>query len=85
VSFPAALSPEEFIAKEEARTANAQDPTTYVNYKAEEMCKVAKGIDSPLGEALLAFHNRWAKRSTGRIAGTARLVGKPDVITSKSF
>jgi hypothetical protein len=57
--IPAALSPEEYIAKEEARNANAQDPTTYVNYKAEEMCKAAKGIDSPLGEALLAFHKRW--------------------------
>jgi hypothetical protein len=57
-SSPAALSPEEFIAKDEARNANAQDPTTYVNYKAEEMCKAAKGIDSALGEALLAFHNR---------------------------
>jgi hypothetical protein len=57
-SSPAALSPKEFIAKEEARNANEQDPT-YVNYKAEEMCKAAKRIDSPLGEALLAFHNRW--------------------------
>ena len=57
MGFPAALSPEEFIAKKAARNANAQNPT-YVNYKAEEMCKAAKGIDSPLGEALLAFHNR---------------------------
>ena len=56
---PADLSTEEFIAEEEARNANAQDPTTYVNHKAEEMCKAAKGIDSPLGEALLAFHKRW--------------------------
>jgi hypothetical protein len=62
----AALSPEEFIAKEEARNANAQDPTTYVNYKAEEMCKAAKGIDSPLGEALLAFQNAGASDRTNR-------------------
>jgi hypothetical protein len=58
---PAELSPEEFIAQEEARNANAQDPsdTDYVNHKVDEMCKAAKGIDSPLGEALLAFHKRW--------------------------
>jgi hypothetical protein len=58
---PAELSPEEFIAQEEARNANAQDPsdTDYVNHKVDEMCKAAKGIDSPLGEALLAFHRRW--------------------------
>ena len=56
---PAELSPEEFIAQEEARNANAQDPTTYVNHKGEEMCKASRGIDSPLGEALLAFHRRW--------------------------
>lgn len=56
---PADLSPEEFIAQEEARNANAQEPGTYVNHKAEEFIKAAKGIDSPLGEALLAFHRRW--------------------------
>ena len=58
---PAELSREEFIAQEEARNANAQDPsdTDYVNHKVDEMCKAAKGIDSPLGEALLAFHRRW--------------------------
>jgi hypothetical protein len=56
---PADLSPEEFIAQEEARNANAQEPGTYVNHKAEEFIKAAKGIDSPLGEALLAFHKRW--------------------------
>ena len=58
---PAELSLEAFIAQEGARNANAQDPsdTEYVNHKADEMCKAAKGIDSPLGEALLAFHRRW--------------------------
>ena len=58
---PADLSKQEFIAQEEARNANAQDPsdTDYVNHKVDEMCKAAKGIDSPLGEALLAFHRRW--------------------------
>ena len=58
---PTDLSKQEFIAQEEARNANAQDPsdTDYVNHKVDEMCKAAKGIDSPLGEALLAFHRRW--------------------------
>ena len=56
---PADVSAEEFIAEEEARTANAQEPGTYVNHKAEEFIKAVKGIDSPLGEALLAFHRRW--------------------------
>ena len=56
---PAELSKEEFALQEEARNRNAKDPTTFVNHKAEEMCKAAEGIDSPLGEALLAFHKRW--------------------------
>src|SRR4051794_19910088 len=56
---PADVSAEGFIAEEEARTANAQEPGTYVNHKAEEFTKAVKGIDSPLGEALLAFHRRW--------------------------
>ena len=56
---PAEVSLEEFRAKEEARNATARDPTTYVNHKADEMGKAASGIYSPLGEAVLAFHNRW--------------------------
>jgi hypothetical protein len=57
--FPADLSVEEWIARAEARNANARDPTTYVNHKVEEMCKAAQGLDTPLGKAVLAFHNRW--------------------------
>src|SRR6266568_3722051 len=38
---PADISIEELVAEEEARNANAQDPTTYVNHKSEEMCKAA--------------------------------------------
>jgi hypothetical protein len=34
---PAELSKEEFALQEEARNLNANDPTTYVNHKAEEM------------------------------------------------
>ena len=56
---PAVLSMEEFMAEEEARNATARDSTTYVNHKVEEMCKAAQGLDSPLGEAVLAFHKRW--------------------------
>ena len=53
---------EEWRAKEEARTADAQDPTTYVNHKGEEFCKAVKGIPTPLGEAILASHRRWKHR-----------------------
>jgi hypothetical protein len=56
---PADLSKQEFIAQEEARNANAQGPGTYVDHKAEEFMKATKGVHSPLGEALLAFHKRW--------------------------
>ena len=56
---PAEVSSEEFIAEEEARNANTQEPGTYVDHKAEEFTKAVKGIHSPLGEALLAFHRRW--------------------------
>ena len=56
---PAELSREEFMAQEEARNSNAQDPTDRVNHKVEEMCKAARGIYTPLGEAVLAFHRRW--------------------------
>lgn len=59
---PEGLSPEELIAKEEARTADTQDPTTYVNHKAEEFRKAVMGIPTPLGEALLANHGRWHTR-----------------------
>ncbi len=56
---PAEVSLEEFIAEEEARNANKREPGTYVDHKAEEFTNAAKGIPSPLGEALLAFHRRW--------------------------
>ena len=42
--FPGSTVAGRVHREEEARNANAQDPTTYVNYKAEEMCKAAKGI-----------------------------------------
>lgn len=56
---PADVSAEEFIAEEEARTANAKEPGTYVNHKAEEFTKAVQGFGSPLGEALLASYRRW--------------------------
>jgi hypothetical protein len=56
---PAEVSPEEFIAEEEARNANKREPGTYVDHKAEKFMTAAKGEYSPLGEALLAFHKRW--------------------------
>ena len=56
---PAEVSSEEFLAEEEARNANKLEPGTYVDHKAEEFLKAVQGIPRPLGEALLAFHNRW--------------------------
>jgi hypothetical protein len=56
---PAEVSLEEFLAEEEARNANAREPGTYVDHKTEEMCKAARGIRTPLGEAVRAFHKRW--------------------------
>ena len=56
---PAVASMQEFIEEEEARNANAKEPGTYVNHKAEEFIKAVQGIGSPLGEALLASHRRW--------------------------
>jgi hypothetical protein len=59
---PEGLPAEEWKAKEEARTADAQDPTTYVNHKGEELRKAVKGIPTPLGEAILASNRRWNNR-----------------------
>jgi Family of unknown function (DUF5681) len=56
---PEIISTEEFVAEEEARNADALDPSTYVNHKAEEFCKAVSGIRTPLGEAILASHRRW--------------------------
>jgi hypothetical protein len=56
---PAEVSLEEFLAEEEARNADKREPGTYIDHKAEEFMKAAKGEYSPLGEALLAFHRRW--------------------------
>ena len=68
---------EEFIAEEEARNANAQEPGTYVDHKAEEFMKATKGVHSPLGEALLAFHKRWvAVHPRGSITASVNL--RPD-------
>ena len=58
------LAPADCRGKSSSRKKKLETPTrkirrTYVNHKAEEMCKAARGIDSPLGEALLAFHRRW--------------------------
>jgi Family of unknown function (DUF5681) len=60
---PEGLSSEEFVAKEEARNAEAQDPSTYVNHKSEEFCKAVGRIPTPLGEAILASYRRWNKSS----------------------
>jgi hypothetical protein len=56
---PPVLTEAEFLEAEEKRNADARDPTTYVNHKAQEFCKAAAGVPTPLGEAILASHKRW--------------------------
>ena len=56
---PAPISMEEFMAEVEARNTKAREPGTYVNVKAEEFMKAAKGEPSPLGEALHAFYTKY--------------------------
>jgi hypothetical protein len=56
---PAILSEAEFMEQMESITADAKDPSTYVNHKAQEFCKAAAGVPTPLGEAILASHKRW--------------------------
>jgi hypothetical protein len=59
---PAELSQEEWIARAEARNANAVEPGTEVNVQTEEFLKAARGEPSPLGEALLAFQRKYGAR-----------------------
>lgn len=56
---PAPVSMEEFMAEEEARNAEAVEPGTVVNVKAEEFSKAVRGEPSPLGEALHAFYMKY--------------------------
>jgi hypothetical protein len=41
------------------RTAHTLEPGTFVDVRAEEFLKAARGEPSPLGEALLAFHKKY--------------------------
>jgi hypothetical protein len=59
VVVPEVLSPEEFMARAEERNALATAPTDRIDYKVEEFCKAARGIPTPLGEAIRASHRRW--------------------------
>jgi hypothetical protein len=56
---PAPITPDEFIAKEEARNAGKVEPGTEINIEIEEFLKAARGEASPLGEALQAFHKKY--------------------------
>jgi hypothetical protein len=53
------LTEAEFLEAEEKRNADARDPSTSVNHKAQEFCKAAAGVPTPLGEAILASRRRW--------------------------
>jgi hypothetical protein len=59
---PAPVTMEELMAEEEARNADAVEPGTEVNVKAEEFLKAVRGEPSPLGEALRAFHMKYGPR-----------------------
>jgi hypothetical protein len=56
---PEVSSPEEWMARVEERNALATDPTDRIDHKVEEFCKAARGIPTPLGEAIRASHRRW--------------------------
>ena len=56
---PAPLTPEEFMAKEEARNAGKVEPGTEIDVESEEFLKAARREPSPLGEALQAFHQKY--------------------------
>jgi hypothetical protein len=58
---PGAVTPEEFLAQEEARNAGKLEPGTEVNIKTEEFLKAIRGEASPLGEALQAFYEKYGK------------------------
>jgi hypothetical protein len=62
---PAELTPEEWIAEAEARSATAVEPGTQVDIKTEEFLKAARGEPSPLGEALLAFQRKYGAKGAG--------------------
>ena len=61
---PAPLTTEELMAEEEARNAEAVEPGTVVNVKAEEFLKAVRGEPSPLGEALYAFYRKYGPLSS---------------------
>jgi hypothetical protein len=56
---PAPITPDEFIAKEEARNAGKVEPGTEINIESEEFLQAVRGEESPLGEALRAFHKKY--------------------------
>ncbi len=56
---PEVLSPERFLAQEEARNVGKREPGTFVDVRAEEFLKVSGGEPSPLGEALQSFYQKY--------------------------
>jgi len=56
---PAAMTPDEWTARAAARNIGKLEPGTFVDVKAEEFLKAVRGERSPLGEALLAFHQKY--------------------------
>src|SRR5947209_14158081 len=62
---PAEVTPDEWIAQAKARNATAVEPSPEIKVEMEEFLKAARGEPSPLGEALLAFHDKYRARGIG--------------------
>lgn len=56
---PETLTAEEWCDRAAKSNLTATDPRTRIDVKAEEFQNAARGEPSPLGEALMAFHQKW--------------------------
>ncbi|MCP1834156.1 hypothetical protein J2R76_002493 [Bradyrhizobium sp. USDA 4532] len=57
---PEALTEDEWIKREEEANRHKIEPGTEINVEADEFLKAVRGEPSPLGEALLAFHEKYS-------------------------
>lgn len=57
---PEALTEDEWIKREEEANRHKIEPGTEINEEANEFLKAVRGEPSPLGEALLAFHEKYS-------------------------
>ncbi|WP_128971368.1 DUF5681 domain-containing protein [Bradyrhizobium tropiciagri] len=57
---PEALTEEEWIKRQEEANKHKKEPGTEIDVETNEFLKAARGGPSPLGEALLAFHEKYS-------------------------